>query len=203
MAAGVNPVFLKTRDIPNFSGDRPATVLEMCIAAERTAGQGSIVGAQLIGGLWRIYPTTKDARSSLLVQGLRVRGTALQVNGTNPFVFSNNSGQEKLSTKVWIDGVPISVAESEIEHALTKAGCELRSSVKMDRVRDPDQKLTRFLTGRRFIFITVPTVPLEKIMKMNVFNARIYHKEHKLVKKTVTCSKCLSKWIEPETLTKN
>eukprot|EP00745_Piridium_sociabile_P041148 TRINITY_DN8081_c0_g1_i2.p1 TRINITY_DN8081_c0_g1~~TRINITY_DN8081_c0_g1_i2.p1 ORF type:complete len:170 (+),score=36.37 TRINITY_DN8081_c0_g1_i2:366-875(+) len=69
----------------------------------------------------------------------------------------------------------------------------LQMFVKMDRARDPDQKLTRFLTRRRFVSITVPTVPLEKIMKMNVFNARIYHKEHKLVKKTVTCSKCLEK----------
>eukprot|EP00745_Piridium_sociabile_P016071 TRINITY_DN23897_c0_g2_i3.p1 TRINITY_DN23897_c0_g2~~TRINITY_DN23897_c0_g2_i3.p1 ORF type:complete len:111 (-),score=10.63 TRINITY_DN23897_c0_g2_i3:70-402(-) len=105
----------------------------MCLAAERSAGPGSIIGAQLIGGLWRLYPVTKEARSALLVQGVRVRGISLQVNNMNPFILRGDSGEEKPSTKVWIDHVPISVADSELEQSLLKAGCELRSSVKMER----------------------------------------------------------------------
>ncbi|KAK7087358.1 hypothetical protein V1264_021422 [Littorina saxatilis] len=35
---------------------------------ERTAGRGSITGAQDIRGLWRIYPTTQAARNELLIK---------------------------------------------------------------------------------------------------------------------------------------
>ena len=86
MAAPVFPVFLKSKDIPNASADHPVTVLEMCLAAEKTAGPGSVVGAQLIGGLWRLYPTTKEARSSILMKGLHLRGSVMQVQNSNPFI---------------------------------------------------------------------------------------------------------------------
>eukprot|EP00745_Piridium_sociabile_P016079 TRINITY_DN23897_c0_g3_i2.p1 TRINITY_DN23897_c0_g3~~TRINITY_DN23897_c0_g3_i2.p1 ORF type:complete len:210 (+),score=35.25 TRINITY_DN23897_c0_g3_i2:29-631(+) len=61
----------------------------------------------------------------------------------------------------------------------------------MERARDSDNKLTRFITGRRFVFITVPAVPLEKSLKVSFFSAKIYHKEQKLAQRTVVCSKCL------------
>ena len=103
----------------------------------------------------------------------------------------DDSGQEKPSTKVFIDNIPISFADSEIEHALQKIGCELRSSIKAEQARNADGKLTRFLTGRRFVFVTVPTVPLDKTLKISIFTAKIYHREQKLAKKTVICSRCL------------
>eukprot|EP00745_Piridium_sociabile_P024993 TRINITY_DN39581_c0_g2_i1.p1 TRINITY_DN39581_c0_g2~~TRINITY_DN39581_c0_g2_i1.p1 ORF type:complete len:415 (+),score=49.06 TRINITY_DN39581_c0_g2_i1:137-1246(+) len=191
MATGVNPVFVKSKDIPDSANKRPM-VLEMCLAAEKSGGQGSVVGAQQIHGLWRIYPATTGARSQLLIQGMTVRGVVIQLSNTNPFILRSDSGQEKPSTKVWVDNVPISVADTEIEHALVKVGCELRSTVKADRARDMDNKLTRFLTGRRFVFITVPSVPLEKTLKINLFTASIYHREQRQVsKKPVICSRCL------------
>ena len=193
LASVVLPVFLKTRDVPYTNADRPLTVLELCVAAERTSGQGGVVGAQVIGGLWRLYPATAEARSSLLVRGIGLRGVSLQVSGINPFILRGDSGEERPSTKVWVDGVPISVANSEIEHSLVQAGCELRSAVKMEKARDVDNKLTRFLTGKRFVFITLPKVPLDRSLKVSAFNASIYHKEQKLVKKPVTCSNCLEK----------
>ena len=146
-----NPVFLKQKDIPNSVNDHP-TVLELCVAAEKVSGQDSIVGAQNIRGLWRIYPATKAARQTLLVQGIKVRNVVLQVANTNPFILRNDTGEEKPSTKVWVDDIPISVADSEIELFLLKAGCELRSQIKAERARNADGKLTRFLTGRRFVF---------------------------------------------------
>ena len=186
----ITPVFLRQRDIPDSANTRP-TVLEMCLAAERVAGHGSILGAQDIRGLWRIYPSTKEARAELLVKGMRVRETVLQVSNTNPFILRDDTGEEKPTTKVWIDNVPISVANSEIEHSLTKIGCQLRSAIQAERARDADHRLTRFLTGRRFVFITVPPTPLDKDLKVSLFTAKIFHREQKLVQKTTTCSKCL------------
>ena len=190
-ATGVNPVFVKSRDLPVSCDEHPPTVLEVCLAAERMAGNGTVVGAQLIGGLWRIYPATREARTELLKKGLRMRGTVIQLANTNPFVFRNDTGEDRPATKVFIDNIPISVADSEVEHALLKAGCELRSAIKGESARDADGKLTRFLTGRRFLFITVPSVPLEKSLKVSIFTVKVYHKEQKAPKKTVVCSKCL------------
>ncbi|KAL8597773.1 hypothetical protein ACOMHN_004888 [Nucella lapillus] len=53
----VHPIFLKTRDIPDSMNKRP-TVLEMCLAAERSAGKGAVIGAQQINGADR-----EEARS--------------------------------------------------------------------------------------------------------------------------------------------
>ena len=49
------------------------------------------------------------------MKGMRVRETVIQVSNINPFVLRDDMGQEKPTTNVWID-----VADSEIEHALTK-----------------------------------------------------------------------------------
>ena len=188
----VLPVLGKKKDIPNSFSDRP-TSLEICLAAEKMSGRETIIGAQIIRGLWRIYPASREARSALLVKGLHLRNTMLQLGSTNPFILRDSSGseKEKESTKVWFDGVPISVAESEFEDALQKNGCELRSNITMERARDQDGKLTRFLTGRRFVFITVPSKPLDKNMTVNFFNAGVYHREQKLMQRKVICSKCL------------
>lgn len=176
--------------IPDHEDKRP-TVLEICLAAERVAGQGSVIGAQNIRSLWRIYPANKEARSELLVKGIRLRDAVLQVSNTNPFILRSETGEEKPATKLWIDNIPISVAESEIQHSLRKIGCEFRSSIRLEHERDADNKLTRFLTGRRFVYITVPTTPLDKFVKISTFSAKLYHKEQKLAAKSVFCSRCL------------
>ena len=186
----VSPVFIKTRDIPDNETNR-LSVLEMCIGAEKVSGAGSILGAQTIRGLWRIYPTTKEGRTELLIKGVRLRGTVIQVSHTNPFVLREASGEEKPTTKLWIDNLPISVADSEIEHSLSKIGCELRSKITMEKARDNDKKLTRFLTGRRFVFISIPPAPLDPVLNVSAFNAKLYHREQKIAGKPATCSRCL------------
>eukprot|EP00745_Piridium_sociabile_P016465 TRINITY_DN24476_c0_g2_i3.p1 TRINITY_DN24476_c0_g2~~TRINITY_DN24476_c0_g2_i3.p1 ORF type:complete len:403 (-),score=71.25 TRINITY_DN24476_c0_g2_i3:645-1853(-) len=188
--SSVNPVFIKQRDIPNSESSFP-TVLELCLSAERSCGKGSIVGAQSIRGLWRLYPASQEARMQLLVKGIRVRDVCVRLCDTNPFILRDDSGQEKPSTKLWIDEIPISVADSEIEHSLSKLGCELRSEIKLERARDPDNKLTRFLTGRRFVFITVPKNPLDRTTKVSLFTAKLFHKEQKKNNNPPFCSICL------------
>merc|ERR1712243_347851 len=102
-------MFLKDRNIPDGVRHRPS-VIELCVAGEKVAGTGSIIGAQQIGGLWRIYPSTKEARTKLLLRGLTVRGAVLQLSATNSFILRDKSNEEEPSTKVWIDNLPISVA---------------------------------------------------------------------------------------------
>ena len=187
--SSIHPVFIKNRDIPE--GRDRISGLELCLAAEQSAGRGTIVGAQDIRGLWRIYPATAQARNELLVKGIVVRECSLQLSNTNPFILREGSGEEKLTTKLFVSDIPLSVANSEIEHGLSKIGCELRSAINMERYRDADNKLTRFETGRRFVFITIPPKPLEKTLTIANFQAKLYHKEQKELNKSVICSNCL------------
>ena len=157
----VNPVIIRMKGIPDSESNQP-TVLEVCLEAEREMGQGTMLGAQAIRGLWRIYPVMSEARSQLLVRGIRIRKTLVQSSSTNPFILRDDTGEEKPATKVWVDNIPVSVADSEIEEVLVKVGCKLRSPIKPERARDADKKLTRFLTGCRFLFIIVLQRPLDK-----------------------------------------
>ena len=184
----VQPVFIRARSIP---GDEHASTLEICRAAEHVSGDNTILGAQRIRSLWRIYPITEDARQTLIVEGISLRGVRLEICRENPYVV-HDDGTERPVTKVWVGGVPISVADSEIEHALTRIGCEIRSDMKRECARNPDGGLTRFLTGRRFVFITRPTQPFEKFFQVIDFRATLYHKEQpRYDDRPRTCNNCL------------
>ena len=72
------PVFLLRRDLPPIDPTRMNdtedqydrySALEICLAAERVAGRETILGAQEIRGLWRIYPMSRPARNLLLIGG--------------------------------------------------------------------------------------------------------------------------------------
>ena len=47
--------------------------LEICLAAEKVSGTETILGAQEIRGLWRVYPLTRTARNKLLIENLTLR----------------------------------------------------------------------------------------------------------------------------------
>ena len=184
------PVFLLKNDIVNGK-EKYASTLEICVAAEVTTGRGTVVGAQPIGGLWRIYPKTRAVRNELLIKGFNLRNTSVRVHGTNPFVMKDDRGMDIPTTKVWIDDIPISVATSEVEFSLKRLGCEMRSKIMLERARDNDNKLTRFLTGRRFVFINTPSTPLDKLMPVgDLFKAKVFHKEQKQTKRS--CTRCFA-----------
>lgn len=171
----VEPVFFLKRDLPPGVEGQLGT-LDICLSAERVSGPESVTGAQEIRGLWRIYPSSRTARADLLVSGIEVHGHAITLHNKNPFILRED-GTESPTTKVWISDIPISVCTADLESALARSGAKLRSSMMMEKARNRDGKLTRFLTGRRFVFITVPATPLEKTIKIGGFIARIYHRE--------------------------
>ncbi|GFR74423.1 hypothetical protein ElyMa_000429700 [Elysia marginata] len=116
-------------------------------ACEAVEGVGSCDGAQKISGLWRIYPTSVEARRDLIVSGVELGGQAITVLGQNPFLVR---GQGEIpTTKLLIGNIPISVAESEIMDALGALGVALRSPIKDEHYRDEMGGLTRFKSGRR------------------------------------------------------
>ena len=130
----------------------------------------------------------------LLIDGITLRQQTVQVHDKNPFILRGGSGEEMPVTKVWISDIPISCDGKDIETALVRLGCVLRSSLINEKIRNKDRKLTRFLTGRRFVFVNTPEKPLERTVKIGGFTARLYHKEQPKVDPQQTlCSRCLER----------
>ena len=192
----VEPVFFKHKDLPadptRFSANQETfPVLEICLAAERVCGRETVLGAQCIKGLWRIYPLTREARNQLLIEGIVVGGCTVSLHDKNPYIVRGGDGVEVPVTKLFISDIPISVANEDIESALVRLGCTLRSSLLMEKIRNKDGKLTRFITGRRFVYINCPGAPLERSIKVGSFTARLFHKEQPKVSKNLECTNCL------------
>ena len=189
----VEPVFLLRRDLPSSGGSRYDT-LELCLAAERVCGLETVLGAQEIRGLWRVYPLTRTARNVLLIDGITLRQQTVQVHDKNPFILRGGGREEMPVTKVCLSDIPISCDGKDIETTLVRLGCVLRSSLINEKIRKKDGKLTRFLTGRRFMFVSTPEKPLERTAKIGGFTARLYHKELEMVDPQQTlCSRCLER----------
>ena len=147
--ATVQPVFLLCLPPISNSNDR-YEILEnlICLAAERMRGSETIVGAQDIGGMWRVYPLSRQARNQLLSEGVCLRGHKVQAYDQNPFILSGQNDVAIPSTKLWLSDIPLSCANVDTESALSRLGVALRSKLIQENPRNRDGKLTRFWTGR-------------------------------------------------------
>jgi len=185
-ADSCQPVFVTARALPLY-GDRFPDTVEICSAAEKTAGRGTIRGAQRIRGLWRIYVKKQCAREKLLLEGFVFRGVQVPLLDANPYALSGE--QDHPTTKLWIGDIPLSASDKDIESALVAKGCQLRSKLRNELARDRDGKLTQWETGRRFVFINIPSSPLPTALIVGIFTGSLYHREQ--AKKAKTCNKCL------------
>lgn len=189
----VTPVFVKVVDMPQH--DYEYTVTELCRACEDVSGIHTMEGAQRIAGLWRLYPRSLEARANLLVSGISLSGIQVDLKDTNPYQLFNSNGNEVPTTRVVIGDVPLSCSNDDINDALLKLGCSIHSQIKYELDRDGNGKLTRFKTGRRFVFIAIPKDPLPKELRIGIFKARIYHREQRLAlqRDNRSCYNCMEK----------
>ena len=188
----VLPVFIHARSLPG-EAEKNYTVSDICGACEKRTGYGTILGAQKLG-VWRIYPNTEDSRTKLLLQGIVLRGVRVNVCDKNPLIVSSRDGDREIeTTRLTIGNIPLSFSNEEILDALKKLGVKSRSALFMERDRDHSGALTRWLTGRRFIYMETPEQPLPKRVEMGPFKATLFHFEQKEAQKQATpeCKKCL------------
>ena len=177
------PIFLRSSDCP-----KETSTFLICSAGERVAGPKSLVGAQHMGDVWRVHAADDKVRATLLASGLNLKGEHVSLFTDNPFIVRGPDGKEIPSTKLTIDGVPISFSNDEISKSLKVAGVVARSRILMEYARDPDGKLTNWVTGRRFLYIDLPQKVLPKLLDMGPFKARIFYRE---MKDTVPqCKRC-------------
>ena len=184
----VKPVFTKVRK----DSDNEYTVCQMCRACEQVSGPQTMEGAQRIGGLWRLYPRSTEARTQLLLQGIDLRGVHVELSDTNPFLLSPD-GTEVQSTRLLVSDVSLSSSNKDTEDTLLRLGCKLLSPLRYELERDESGHLTQWKTGRRYVFIVVPTSPLQRDVKIGIFNAKLYHREQKSVRNVATCYNCFEK----------
>ena len=182
------PVYFKQSDVIDTGF---LSVYEVCIAAEKIAGINLIDGSQIIRGLWRIYFSDKSderTRIQLLATGITLRGQHVNLYDRNPFLTRNN----REATKVMIGGIPLSVSNEQI-YADFEAVCKQRNStvigqIRNELARDDNGKLTRFKTGRRFLYMDPnPSNPIPKQLPLAGFTASIRYKEQN---ESVLCNIC-------------
>ena len=129
---GTPPVFIPYRNLPyNTENGIQYTVRELCA---RISGCNSIIGAQKIVGLWRIYPKSADNRAMLLLKGMEVRNLTVNPFDKNPYTVKTSDGEKEVqTTKLIIGNLPISYSNDEIERKLIQLGCEPQSKLMMER----------------------------------------------------------------------
>lgn len=141
-------------------------------ACEESTGLDGIEGVQWLNGLIRIYPKTSQARNRLMMKGVTLNKIHIPVIGTNPNIVD---GTEE-TVKLIIGKIPLSLANSEIEKALTQLPeVKRKSHMFYEHYRDDAGKLTSFKSGRRFVYIVKPLAPLPKSLKIVKWNASLYH----------------------------
>ncbi|XP_066267524.1 uncharacterized protein [Branchiostoma lanceolatum] len=189
----VKPVYMKYSEATT-RGERWLSTREICGAAEKIAGYETMEGAQLVGGLWRLYAKSRAARTALLAEGLTLRGRKIPLYDHNPFIVDGQGENTTPTTRVTIKGIPLSADDRDIVKSLERFGCKLRSAVMYEKDRDEDKKLTRWKNGNRFVFIEIPAEPLPAKMTFCNFRGVVKHREqHYRKPEDMTCGKCLLK----------
>ena len=88
-------------------------------------GSETILRAQDIRGLCRVYPLSRQARNQLMLEGVCLRGHRVQVYDQNPFILSEQNVVAIPSTKLWISDIPLLCASEDTESALSRLGVVL------------------------------------------------------------------------------
>ena len=180
--SAVLPVFVLEKWVPDG-----CTVYDLCFAAEKVTGPGSIDGATCIKGLWRLYPLNEVARIKILTNGITMGSKLIRFEGINPFL---QRGSENNGTRMTISNLPFSYGNEAVARNLSAAGLKLRSKITFEKARGPDKMLSDWRTGRRSVWIDLPQREVSKYCKMGDFTATLYYKEMKL---HMQCRRCLQK----------
>jgi len=181
----VIPVFFKQNEIISIK-EHPLTTLEVCRAAEKAAGVGSIEGAQVIKNLWRIYCKTNDARQNLLEEKLSLRNITIDIYDQNPY--TRPAGE---NTYLAIHDIPLSYDNTVIQRWLETHGFPPVSSIKYQYARDEQNKLTSYKTGSRFVYVGGDPAKIPDRAQIGLFTAKLWHPGLKKQKATLKCSNCL------------
>ena len=170
---GITPLFFKASTLASPPGGT-INGLDICIALEDIAGKDTVDCVQRMGDLFRVYTKSESAREELLINGFCYNNVSVTLLGRNPFQVRDEMVR---STKLIIGGVPMSVADSEVERALLDLQVEMLSNIKYETYRNAEGKWTHFKTGRRFVYIKLPPLNLKPFVNIGLWKASLYYRE--------------------------
>ncbi|XP_033097675.1 uncharacterized protein LOC117101745 [Anneissia japonica] len=175
----VKPVFIKDDDIRKKE-EEYLKEEDIYFVLNTVMNCDHLVGLQKVKNLWRVYIDDHSERVKVITSGLNIRGKHVNVHDVNPYL----SGE--ISTRILLKDIPLSVRNQEITDALRKLGCNILGEVQYVKFRIKG-KLSRFLNGDRAVFVEPFKDSLPRFLKINNFNARIFHKDQKDANKCFEC----------------
>ena len=197
--ASTTPVFFKADEAPDG-----VSVPEICMAAESKIGYGNVAGAVKKSNLWRIHGKCADDKAKLLApdgpwpciiiqrkENDELKSYKIRLYAKNPLSSTlDENGDVVPTTKLIIDGFLLSVSGEDIKKSLEKLGVNVTSKVFFDRAWLTNGKLSRFVNGRRFCYITEPSdnKPVPRVLNVGYFKASLWHRG--MPKEPIKCWDC-------------
>ena len=130
------PIFIKDADWPSHM-----TNFSVCMAVTNEIDSNELIGAQKIGGLWRIYLKSETAHRKLLL-GFEYQGQHIPVYKQNPFRTGAKTPDDQL-IRITVKDLPLSVNNQVIEDYLRQTGVTIVPSMHVHVT----QKLTNWRAG--------------------------------------------------------
>ena len=149
---------------------------EVCMSAANRIDGSLIEGAQKVGGLWKLYVSTTDAKATLLSRNPSIQNRTVCMYDQNPFgMRRQNRGQ----TEITIQDLPLSV-ENVYNLITSFQGYEIMGKVKFSRARKPTGGWSDFKNGDRFCYVKAPLKdPLPKSAKIGVLRCKMCRESQK------------------------
>ena len=190
----VTPLFMKHMDL-GVSNTTQISGYALSKEIEHVISRDEIDGIQRIGGLWRLYVKTEEAKIKLLAEGLTYNDLSVPLSNENPFLRNNyRKVHEKRGTKVLIQNLLLSVPGSEIEKMLEQLKTKAISGINYEYERDENRELTSIKNGTRSVLIEhdhLALNPLPRFALCGNWRCRIFYRDQPNVEKV--CYHCYEK----------
>lgn len=188
------PVFMKHGDLGLSKTDQ-ISGYSLCKELEKVIDRKDIDGIQRIGGLWRLYIKSEEAKIKLLGEGFSFNGLTVQLSSENPFLERDRQEEKKKrGVKLYVQNLPLSVSNSDIEAMLEKLGAKMISEVVYEYERDDNRQETTIKNGTRSVLIESDYLalnPIQRFAQCCNWRCRLYYRDQPNVEKL--CFHCCEK----------
>ena len=163
----------------------------MCKAITEHLGAESVYGCQRIGGVWRLYLNSIEARTTLINEQLLIDSERYHVYNDNPFRAGINYPDQEV-VKITIKDWALSKDAAPLSRYLESQGVHPTTDFQQGKIRDPtSHKLSEWFNGDVIIYSRPLRTPLPRYAYVADKTIRIFHNGQAAPEKL--CTRCFSK----------
>jgi len=166
------PLYIEQSELEGMQLGRQ-TPLDLCVICDKLVPD-QILGVQLFNKVWSVWCKTDKARAHLIdsVKTIKFHNREIELHGKYP------THKPMPNEKIVFRDVPINVRDGDIlDYLHQQPGIVVKSAVIQGRIRDSNNKLTRFLSGERIVYVKGKFSPvLPSIGKLASCKCRVWHK---------------------------